>query len=440
MLEAEANFGNASPRRVAFYKHATNIFDRSASVQYCQNDHEIMAELPLETTTITNISSTPIPSDNAIFSDDLIASSPPSSPPEFLWDNTSNDKDATPPKPSLPVKSAFSVLGKRKALVSTSDNARLTKKPTTTLSKKDGKPLTQMQISLGQEVQKKCKACGMEYIASSDEDRRLHDMYHKQNLEGYDVGKDFLSKGRPGSVFKTSRKGDEIAAVDGYDNVWRRKRARAALDVVQRELGAVDIPDKQLWDKDTVHAMSKAGASRHTVYMYVRQSKCVGLLLVEHITEGKKVLEPARPQSEKDTPSTAKTSALERLRARRALQEDTDVAGQPIRVATKPSPARLGISRIWTAPTHRSQGMAKLLLDQAMEHYNELVSEHNRLKHTDANSLQDIPVVDKTKHASTDDLEPMSKDQVAFSQPTDAGAKLARKWTEKKYGWLVYVD
>ena len=254
------------------------------------------------------------------------------------------------------------------------------------------------------------------------------------------MGKDFLSKGRSGSVFKTSRKGDEIAAVDGHDNTWRRKRARAALDVVQRELGAVDIPDKQLWDRDTVHAMSKAGASRHTVYMYVRQSKCVGLLLVEHITEGKKVLEPARPQSEKDTPSTAKTSALERLRARRALQEDTDVAGQPIRVATKSSPARLGISRIWTAPTHRSQGIAKLLLDQAMEHYNERVSEHNRLKKTGANPLQEISVVDKTKHASTENLEPISKDQVAFSQPTDVGAKLARKWTGKKYGWLVYVD
>jgi N-acetyltransferase len=300
-----------------------------------------------------------------------------------------------------------------------------------------------MQISLGQEVQKKCKACGMEYIASSDEDRKLHDMYHKQNLEGYDVGKDFLSKGRAGSVFKTSKKGDEIAAVDGHDNFWRRKRARAALDVVQRELGAVDIPDDQLWDKETVHAMSKVGASRHTVYMYVRQSKCVGFLLVEHISEGKKVLEPAKPPSAKDTPpSTAKTSALERLRARRALQEQEDniIADQPIRVATKSSPAKLGVSRIWTAPTHRGQGIANALLDQAIEHYNERVSEHNSTNSIDANPAQQDSVADKPKEVTTDDLEPISKDQVAFSQPTDAGAKLARKWFGKKYGWLVYVD
>ena len=391
----------------------------------------------------TNISSTPIPSDNAVFSDDLITSSPPSSPPEFPWDNL---KDDTPSKPSLPIKSAFSVLGKRKVLVSTSENARPTKKSTPSFTKRGGsKPLTQMQISLGQEVQKKCKACGMEYIASSDEDRKLHDMYHKQNLEGYDVGKDFLSKGRVGSVFKGSKKGDEIAAVDGNDNVWRRKRARAALDVVQRELGAVDIPDDQLWDKETVHTMSKAGASRHTVYMYVRQTKCVGFLLVEHIKEGKKVLEPAKLASAKDIPSsTAKTSALERLRARRALQQQQEEKGvsadQPIRVSTKSSPAKLGVSRIWTAPTHRGQGIANSLLDQAIRHYNERVAEHNSANGIDTKPSEEDSVADKPKRETVDTLETISKDLVAFSQPTDAGAKLARKWFGKKYGWLVYVD
>lgn len=398
-----------------------------------------MADLPRISTPSTNISSTPIPSDNAIFSDDLIASSPPSSPPEFPWDNS---KDETPSKLPLPIKNAFSVLGKRKALVSTNDNARLTKKPTPSFTKKDGsKPLTQMQISLGQEVQKKCKACGMEYIASSEEDRKLHDMYHKQNLEGYDVGKDFLSKGRAGSVFKTSKKGDEIAAVDGHDSVWRRKRARAALDVVQRELGAVDIPDNQLWDKETIHAMSKADASRHTVYMYVRQTKCVGFLLVEHIKEGKKVLEPVKPASAKDTqPTTAKTSALERLRARRALQEETEVSDQPIRIAAKSSPAKLGVSRIWTAPTHRGQGIANSLLDQAIEHYNERVAEHNSTKSIEVNTSQQDTVADNPMSETINSLSSIAKDQVAFSQPTDAGAKLARKWFGKKYGWLVYVD
>lgn len=299
-----------------------------------------------------------------------------------------------------------------------------------------------MQISLGQEVQKKCKACGMEYIASSDEDRKLHDKYHTQNLEGYDVGKDFLSKSRPDSVFKTSRKGDEIAAVDAFDNPWRRKRARAALDVVQRELGAVDIPDEQLWNKDSKHAVSLADVSRHTAYMYVRQSKCIGFLLVEQITEGRKVLEPIKPTAAKTTPTTAKTSALERLRARRALQEDKDneTSDQPIRIATTPSPANLGISRIWAAPSHRGQGIAKALLDQAVQHYNERVTIFNDADKPDSREAKlTLEPPEQTKPVSRY-LEHLSKDQVAFSQPTDAGAKLARKWLGKKYGWLIYID
>jgi N-acetyltransferase len=395
-----------------------------------------MADSPATSTPSTNISSTPIASDNAIFSDDFTASSPPSSPPEFTWDNGSSTKYGTPSKSSLPVVSAFSVLGKRKVLASTNDNARLNKRPIPASTKKDDKPLTQMQISLGQEVQKKCKACGMEYIASSSEDRQLHDKYHKQNLEGYDVGKDFLSKGRPDSVFKTSRKGDEIATVDAHDSTWRRKRARAALDVVQRELGAVDIPDKQLWDKETDHALSHMGVSRHTTYMYVRQSKCIGLLLVEQITEGMKVLEPVKPLSAKATPATAKTSALERLRARRALQEETEVPDQPIRIATTSSPAKLGISRIWTSPSHRGQGIAKALLDQAVAHYNERVTMHDHTKSANAGEAE----TRGSPQAVNRKLELLTKDQVAFSQPTDAGAKLARKWTGKKYGWLVYID
>jgi len=177
--------------------------------------------------------------------------------------------------------------------------------------------------------------------------------------------------------------------------------------------------------------------------MYVRQTKCVGFLLVEHIAEAKKVLEPAKPPSAKDTPpSTAKTSALERLRARRAQQEEEDnsIAYQPIRIATKSSPAKLGISRIWTAPTHRGQGIANALLDQAIEHYNDRDSENNNAKRIDAVISQQDSVGEEPEQATNFDLEVVSKDHVAFSQPTDAGAKLARKWFGKKFGWLVYVD
>jgi len=32
------------------------------------------------------------------------------------------------------------------------------------------------------------------------------------------------------------------------------------------------------------------------------------------------------------------------------------------------------------------------------------------------------------------------KEAVAFSQPTEAGARLARRWFGKLYGWGVYVE
>jgi N-acetyltransferase len=399
-----------------------------------------MADLPLTSASQVDPSSTPLNSDNPVFSDEpFAASSPPSSPPEFPWEETASTKyHGTPSKPERSIISAFSVLGKRKALTPITDNARSTKRQPSTAAKKDGKQLQQMQISLGQEVQKKCKDCGMEYIASSDEDRKLHDKYHKQNVEGYDVGKDFLVKAREGTLFETSKRGDSIAAVDGHDNIWRRKRARAALDVVQRELGAVDIPDKQLWDPVCQHLPNESNITRHTVYMYVRQNKCIGLLLVEQIIEGNKVVQPAakRPRAE-DVPAKPKMSALERLREKRALQKESEAEPQSIHLATKSSPAFLGVSRIWTSPSHRGQGIAKSLLDRALEHHNTRVVGHNRANEAGIDSSKVDS--DATSQApNPQHMKPITKDHVAFSQPTEVGAKLARKWTGKKYGWLVY--
>lgn len=397
-----------------------------------------MADLPLESSPPANISSTPAPSDNPLFSDEpFLASSPPSSPPEFPWEKTSNNKYSTADaRLSKPTVSAFSILGKRKSLTSISDNARPAKKPLSTTPRNNDKPLAQMQISIGQEVRKKCKMCGMEYIASSEEDRKLHDKYHKQNAEGFDVGKEFLSKGREGTIFKTSSKEDVIAAVDAFDSVWRKKRAQAALDVVQRELGAVDIPDEQIWSTNARHLGENSSLGRFTVYMYVRQQKCIGLLLAEQITEARKVLEPAKPSAATAAPETVKMSALERLRAKRVAQQASDkaAASQPIQLATKSSPAVLGISRIWVSSSQRGHGIAEVLLNQTLQHHNERASIVTRDQSSPKTQHDE-----ETKDPSAAPKQ-ISKNQVAFSQPTAAGAKLARKWHGRNYGWLVYID
>ena len=317
-----------------------------------------------------------------------------------------------------------------------------------------------MQISLGQEVQRKCKACGMEYIASSAEDRKLHDKYHKQHAQGYDVGKDFVKKARDGSLFEPANTGDTVVAIDHSDNPWRRKRARAALDVVQRELGAVDISDKELWSGRAAGVPAMSSIVRYICYMYVRETKCVGFLLAESIVEAHAVAEPARPKPNRQNLAQAKPmSALEALKSRRPPTStiDSHAPPEPISLSTHPSPASLGISRIWTSPSHRGQGIARSLLDIALSRHNERIRFNNddrqssiaerqsaASKVSEENSKTPEPGIGRLSEENCKsiswEMEMSEKEDVAFSQPTEAGTKLARKWFGKAYGWLVYVD
>jgi N-acetyltransferase len=66
----------------------------------------------------------------------------------------------------------------------------------------------------------------------------------------------------------------------------------------------------------------------------------------------------------------------------------------------------MGISRIWVSKCARKQGIAKRLLRFAAKRF---------IYHFN------IP-----------------KEQIAFSQPTESGTRLARKWFGKESGWLVY--
>ena len=389
-------------------------------------------------------SSDPASSDQPIFSDSPIEpSSPPSSPPTFPWEqNARSENTATSPKKAI--ASALSLLGKRKALEPTSENDRSAKrhaKQTAPTGPKrqtetESQGLTQMQISLGQKVQHRCKTCGMEYIPSSAEDRKLHDKYHKQNTEGYDVGKDFVAKSRDGTLFKAANGTDAIVAVDA-SNAWRRKRARAALDVVQRELGAVEIENEKLCKEFTVHLGILACISPCTTYMYIKGTKCIGLLLVEQIQEARQVVKPEHLDKSEADKSRSKSSvtALEALKARRACETDSTKVTTPIELSKQIVPAVLGISRIWTSSQHRGQGIATALLDTALMHHNQQVRRNNVLASKCEPSAPGKSDVEYLKV-----LKEVGKEDVAFSQPTESGAKLARKWFGKGYGWKVYVD
>lgn len=384
-------------------------------------------------------SSTP-PRDNAIFSDEPTrASSPPSSPPGFPWQQQETLRDPAK-SPSTTVKSAFSLLGKRKALEDIADNVRPSKRAAIAASKPETKSLAQMQISLGQEVQKKCKVCGMEYVASSSEDRKLHDKYHKQNTEGYDVGKDFVQKARDGTVFEGTNDADSMCAIDCFDKPARKKKAHAVLEVVQQELGAVPIPESDTWDVQK-SAASTGSEPRFKAYLYIRGTKCVGFLLIETVTEAHRVLEP-ETASIKRTESArgASRSAVQLLKARKQAAEEAarQAASEPIKLSNETHPAKIGISRIWTSPNHRHQNIAMTLLNTALLHHCQL--EDRATRTTDESPAPTVPARHVPDEQSKPQEEMEGKSVVAFSQPTEAGARLARRWFGKLYGWFVYVD
>lgn len=345
--------------------------------------------------------STAFCSDNA----ECVATTPPSSPPGFPWEKENNEPSTTASCPPVASKNAFSILGKRKHQPLSQPDERPTKRPASAAKKTSGR-LEQMQLSLGQKTLTRCQACGMEYVPSSAEDRKMHEKYHKQNTEGYDVGEIFVDRTCPGRRF-WGRGGDMIIVIDVGEYKYRQKKAQAALDIVQRELGAVPIPEDEIWKLDDVVQ------PRFRSYMYIRDTKCIGFLLTECISEAHEVLKPDIREGLKETKAG---KALTALRARKEMiaQEMQFSLSQPIKVSESKVPAVLGISRIWTSPLHRKQNIATALLDRAMiYHYN----------------LENA--VNKTQLV-------LLKDQVAFSQPTDSGSRLARKWTGKAYGWKVY--
>ena len=379
----------------------------------------------------------------AIFSDELQhTSSPPSSPPGFPWEQIKTLSTLQKKLQDQP-KTAFSVLGKRKVLEPVGDNVRPKKKPAQP-AKPTGTALTQMQISLGQEVHKKCKTCGVEYIHSSAEDRSLHNKYHKRNTEGYDVGKDFVLNTRPSAIFKGVHGSDIICKLTCFDKLVRKRRGHEALEIVQRELGAVDIPYNTIWGKE---AGILPTAPDYAAHLYMRGTKCIGLVLVQKIKEAYEVVESNNEiETQEATELPTSSNARDALKARQQTEASKlqKLATKPIVISKNSSPAALGISRIWTSAAYRGQNIATTLLDTAFADHNSCAKATSALiaaTKAHPNMQAGDQSLAQTFDAVIQPFKPLeSKDDVAFSQPTEAGARLARRWFGKTFGWKVYVD
>ncbi|KAI9721407.1 MAG: hypothetical protein M1828_005157 [Chrysothrix sp. TS-e1954] len=165
------------------------------------------------------------------------------------------------------------------------------------------------------------------------------------------------------------------------------------LRLVERELGAVPIPEREVFD----------GSSNYRAYMHLappldeRQcgsktkkdpkdgARVVGFLLTESIPPSRLV--PPPPPS---TPPATATAT-----SRPPTPADTLI---------------LGISRIWTSPSHRRRQIAHHMLSAAFTAFKILSTPEP------SNPLNSV-------HGETS-----RKKWTAFSQPTTSGAALAKRW------------
>ena len=341
--------------------------------------------------------SSPAAAENALFSSDALLdeselSSAPSSPPRL-------------PSP-VPAsrKPTFSFLKRKRPALDESPvgeplsditpNARK-------LPRLAKKPLTQMQIDLGGEVRKTCRTCDMEYIPSVREDAALHSKFCAMNLGGVDMGKAFVRDDSVKRIRSERAKEDEremVVTVDRKSSIAAKNRTRKVLDVVNAELSATDIDDEYLWGalnpeqkvietrKSSIEGGDRRG-ERFKAFLYLVHDKCVGFCLAEKISSAFGVVdERAAEENGTKVIATTKSSSI-------SVSASADIA-------------LLGISRIWISKTYRGNGLAVDLLECARNNFFYGVE--------------------------------APKDLVAFSQPTESGGRLAKKWFGAETKWLVY--
>ncbi|RMZ82164.1 hypothetical protein DV738_g1869, partial [Chaetothyriales sp. CBS 135597] len=243
-----------------------------------------------------------------------------------------------------------------------------------------------------------CSQCGMAYTPSVAEDKALHEMFHHRHSAGIELGKAFLKSamkwcyevpGIPGAVVVVDRK----ISLPG------RKVVQRVLEVVNKELGSVDIKEDDLWSQRPLPGEDESKKyDRYKAFLHVLNGKCVGICLAERIHQARTVL--PEPDDGTDTLPLSFPTANQHQRDQHA-QVNGDGAPDCVTLSAN-------VNRIWTSKAFRRKGIANNLLECVMN-----------------------------KFIYGMDIE---KTEMAFSQPTESGAALARGWFGQDSGWCVYTE
>lgn len=294
-----------------------------------------------------------------------------------------------------------------RATASPSDPASVARTP------QPARPLVQSVLDFGQSLQPTtCAACNMTYSPTVQTDTQLHDMFHNRHSSGIELGKAFL-KSAMKWCYEVAHIDGSVVVVDRKLSIPARKMVLQVLEVVNKELGSVDIPEEELWSQRPVPGDTEPDAKkcdRYKVFLHVIGGKCVGVCLAERIGQAYKVL--PSPQQEHVKPAAnstetmtikydppTKEGAIDHPPTPTSTSHDTsntNTSDSPLTLSQNPSPAVVGVSRIWTSRSFRRKGIANNLLECVMNQFIYGMEIH--------------------------------RTEVAFSQPTEMGRALAGSW------------
>jgi N-acetyltransferase len=272
-------------------------------------------------------------------------------------------------------------------------------------------PLTQTRLDFGQPLAPvTCSSpdCAMTYLPSSEADTALHNMYHNRHSAGIELGKPFL-KAAMKWCYEVPQIPGSVVVVDRKISLPGRKTVQRVLEVVNKELGSVDISEEELWSQRPVPGSDDTDESRkcdrYKAFLHVIDGKCVAIALAERIAKSYRVL-PANATGGNmmDLEGNAGGKAMENPQ----YPTPSPVEHHALQLSRQTYPAVVGVSRIWTSKSFRRKGIANNLLDCVMNQF-----------------IYGLEI---------------ARNELAFSQPTDSGAALAKSWFEEDAGWGVYVE
>jgi N-acetyltransferase len=329
----------------------------------------------------------------------LPPNSPEQSSPHDSSALSSPEKKLTPPM--KPPKSAFRFVRNQqpvpKGKVSTGEKRK-----------------RQATIDCGQDKYTTCKECQLLYSTSNREDKKRHTEYHSKAMEvreGLHLGPTFGK-----NVADEEKCGPPMLQLEGqvvFSTLTSRPAVKnqvlKVLEVVTRDLGAVEISKDTLYDRINLdvnqHGNTEGGIAtvvgtlwdgtefRYKSFLHVREGRCIGFLLAERIFEAHRAVT-----------SSGRTNGAD--------SEGETNQSSSVTMGDRVSTVIMGVSRIWVAKDHRRKGIAKCLMENARSHFKYLK-----------------------------DGRPLKYSEIAFSQPTESGMRFAESFVRGRTdgdGWLVY--